>query len=255
MDRNADHFVFAPDGRTLVAADRTKAISLWDIRTGKRVGTLSDPKDVTTRFAFSADGRFLASANRDGSILIWDWKKVAPPKPAAVALSREQFEGCWQELVGDDAAKAYQSVGRLIDAGDSAVAYLKDKLLDPDRGKRIAALAARLNSERFADRQRATAEIEQMSELAWPHLKAVLKEGGPLEVVLRVQKLLDQLDPPFASPAGLRLWRSLEVLEHIGTPAARDVLRALSRDDAGSPLTRAARRALARAHVVARPTE
>lgn len=63
------------DGRTLVTGDSTGKISLWDARTGRRVGTFTDPPhepDTIGALAFSPDGRRLFATGTRPWIRVWD---------------------------------------------------------------------------------------------------------------------------------------------------------------------------------------
>jgi WD40 repeat protein len=55
---------FSPDGKTLAAAE-AKDVGLWDLATGKKIGTLTGHDDSVTALAFSPDGKMLASSSGD----------------------------------------------------------------------------------------------------------------------------------------------------------------------------------------------
>jgi hypothetical protein len=61
-----------------------------------------------------------------------------------------------------------------------------------------------------------------------------------------VEGLLQRLERFALSSEELRGWRAIEVLEHLGTPEAREVLERLGQGAATSRLTQAARAARAR---------
>lgn len=67
-----------------------------------------------------------------------------------------------------------------------------------------------------------------------------------LEMRRRLKTLLTTLDEPVPEADMLRRLRAVVVLEHVGTPAARRVLRRLSEGTAEARLTRAAKKAWTR---------
>jgi hypothetical protein len=71
----------------------------------------------------------------------------------------------------------------------------------------------------------------------------------PLEVRRRIEKVLAKLDGPVADPWRLRELRAVEVLEHVGTPDARHVLKTLA---AGVPEARMTQEASASLERLAR---
>ena len=102
-------------------------------------------------------------------------------------------------------------------------------------------LIADLGSSRFAVREKAARELENLREAAYPALRAVLAGSPVLEVRRRVERLLER--PPAATPA---VSRAVEVLEHSGTPEARELLQRLARGLPDAGLTKEARDSLAR---------
>ena len=102
---------------------------------------------------FSPDGTRIASGGWDRTILVWDVFAVPAAPPGELAP-------LWTELAGDGPA-AYGAMRKLFAAGDAAVALIARHLhpaaaLDT---KRIAALIADLDSDRFAVRQKAFLEL------------------------------------------------------------------------------------------------
>ncbi len=64
---------FSPNGRILASgASYGTKITLWDIRSGKEVKTLSGNLDGISSVAFSPDGKTLASGSDNGTIKLWD---------------------------------------------------------------------------------------------------------------------------------------------------------------------------------------
>ena len=70
---------FSPDGTILVGAGmkrRNILIKLWNVDTGKSLGTLSGHTEPIKTLVFSHDGKILASGSQDGTILSWNWDKI-----------------------------------------------------------------------------------------------------------------------------------------------------------------------------------
>jgi WD40 repeat protein len=222
---------FSPDGKTIAAGSPDGTVRLWEAATGKERQRYKEHQAAVTALAFSPTGRQLASGAADHTTVVWD---VVAPKPGVQApQTRQQIKDLWDDLASDDARKAYQAVHALAAGRTLAVPFLKARMqpivADP---KRIARLIADLDDDAFAVRERATAELEKMGTLARPALTKALATKPPLEARRRIQGLLDRLmDHVLESIVPgecLRTLRALEVLERIGTPEARQVLRAMA---------------------------
>ena len=100
----------------------------------------------------------------------------------------------------------------------------------------MSVLIAQLNSPKFKEREKATGELTALAEFAVPALHAALqKKSVPLEQRRRMESLLNRLENPGAIPACLRELRAVEVLERIGSAAARQLLETLATGDPDSP--------------------
>jgi WD40 repeat protein len=69
---------FAPDGKTLAAAQVDHTVRLWDIESGKLRRTLAGHKDRIGSLAWSPDSGAVAAGSRDGTVRLWDAATGAP---------------------------------------------------------------------------------------------------------------------------------------------------------------------------------
>ncbi len=70
---------FSPDSTILIGAGTqgwSNPIKLWDVETGRYLGTLSGHTEPVEMLVFSHDGQTLASGSEDGTVLLWDWEKI-----------------------------------------------------------------------------------------------------------------------------------------------------------------------------------
>ncbi len=133
----------------------------------------------------------------------------------------------WDDLAGADAAWAYQALWRFAAQPDAAVTFFREHLKPAVRPEpqRLRKLVSELDSEDFAERDAATRALEKLDDLAEETLRAALKQPVTLEAKRRIETLLDRLDRPTLLPEERRMARAVEVLETIGSAAARALLQ------------------------------
>jgi HEAT repeat protein len=103
-----------------------------------------------------------------------------------------------------------------------------------------------LDSEQFAVRERANEALEKIGDVAVPALRRKLAEKPSLEVSQRIERLLSKIEEQQIDPQSLRALRAVEVLEHIGSPEAKQVLETLATGAEGARLSREAKASLER---------
>jgi WD40 repeat protein len=242
---------FSPNGRLLASGGAGRSghlsvgygsgIDFWDTLTGEKVGRLPvTPKCI----AFSPDGRHLATGGRDHSVLIWEVPKAQPRKKAKPPSAAER--DAWWTALGKEATDAYKAIGQMVDAPEHAIALLKARVRPIQRGDpaTVAKLIGQLDSETFAEREKAEQALEKMGEGAAHLLKKALQGNVNLELRRRIERLLNRCSE--SSALGMQHHRAVVALEWIGTPAARALLRNLADGAPGARLTMEARTALER---------
>ncbi|MDL1873832.1 hypothetical protein FBQ85_01460 [Cytophagia bacterium CHB2] len=69
---------FSPNGKLLAAGSQDGAVRLWEVKTGRIIGTLSGHQRAVSSVAFSPDGKVLASGAKDTMIHLWDVQQQSP---------------------------------------------------------------------------------------------------------------------------------------------------------------------------------
>jgi WD40 repeat protein len=238
----------SPDGKTL-AAGANDTVLLWELASGEARGRFPGHREWVWSLAFSPSGRLLASGSLDHTALVWDVTGICPD---GRLLSRtpqpDEIERLWTGLDSSDGVRAYRAMWMMVAAARPSVSFLAERLQpkQPVADARLERLIAELDSEEFKNRARASQELEELGELAETALRKALASTRSLEVRRRVDSLLHKVEAQTLSPEQLLTLRALEVLEHIGTPEAKQVLQNLAKGAPGARLTQEAKASLER---------
>ncbi len=245
------HLAFSPDGRTLACAyDAGGVIRLWEVATGQERRQFEGHRQLIRCLAFSADGLLLATGAEDNTALVWDLKgQLDYGSTGQSDLSFDKWRILWADLASQDATVAYRAMCRLR-ACKQTVTRLRQQLkpvsaLDARQREQMSRWIADLDSPQFEVREKASAELERLDELAESALRLVLAGKPTLEVRRRSKLILEKLALG-RSPRRIQSLRGVEVLEDIGTSNAQELFRMLTRGIPEARLTREATASLER---------
>jgi WD40 repeat protein len=219
---------WSPDGRLLACGNQDGTVFVFDADGGKEVAKWEGKQGMVQSLAFSPDGQLLASGGINGTILVWQVPEATRP---AATLTDDQRKALWADLIDLDAARANRAIITLSQSPDQVPAFIKERLKAgpvPPEARHLEKLVDLLDSDSFAEREKATKELAGAGAAAEEVLRKALDREVSTEVRRRVQDLLDRIAKNALAPERLRSLRAVEVLERIGTPAARKVLKDLA---------------------------
>jgi hypothetical protein len=175
-----------------------------------------------------------------------------PLVPAARRPSAARLDALWADLAAAGAGKAYLALWELAAAPEQAAPFLKEHLPPaPAPGGRQREQTARwiadLDSDSFAVREKAMAELRKCIDTAEPALRQARERKSSPEARRRIDELLEERGKaaiPLAED--LRVLRAVEALGHMRTAEAHKLLEALAKGAPAARRTVAARQALRR---------
>jgi hypothetical protein len=174
------------------------------------------------------------------------------PAKAATPLADKRLDEMWNGLARQGIAgmrASYLNAHTMAATPEPTLKLLKERLkptpaLDAAERTAIDERIKDLDSEEFDRRERATLELIKLGSRARPAIQARLDgELGSLEMRRRLERIMEKLKGGL-SPEEHRDLRAVEVLERIGTPEAKELLRVIAEGQPGAPLTRAAKERL-----------
>jgi RNA polymerase sigma factor (sigma-70 family) len=241
--------LLSPDGRTLYVSYNSGEVVGFEVATGQPRRVLSGHRGYVGALGLTPDGRRLLSGGHEGSALLWDVTLAGAAKPRKEALTEAAAEKLWRTAAAGEARAAFAALADLASAGGPAVAVLRRQVRPAPTAPADAELDRlfkALDSDDFDTRQKASRELAELGEAAVPEVRKRLERATSLEVRRRAREYLDRFDRAELTPARLGQLRAVELLEGMGTPAAKGLLAELAKGAAGAPLTRDAAAALAR---------
>jgi WD40 repeat protein len=239
---------FAGGGRLLATGGDRRLIHVLDVARGVELTHFQGHRGDLECLAFAPDCKTLVSGSSDTTLLAWNVDGLLPHQPAGGKLTQAELEALWQDLESEDAARAYQAIWRLVAVPGPASAFLRGRLqpvphTDP---RRVSQLLLDLDDNRFAVRQRAARQLENLGEVVETALRKELERRPSLEVRRRIEWLLKKREGKMLSQDALRVSRAEEVLGQIGSGDARAILARLAQGEPEARVTQEAKLAVQR---------
>jgi WD40 repeat protein len=226
--RSIDAVALSRDGKTVVTVRASgdkpdeQLITLWETETGRERGHFLGHRGRTHGVAISADGRFVVSGGEDTSGLVWD---ATGPRRRDSSIRHESvtpdLAARFKDLAGDNAEQAYASIRAFINAPKETVSFLggRSDLFAATDVQTIQGWIRDLDSNRFAERERASQELGLILDEAEGHLKTARQSKPSAETQRRIDLLLQAKTTGFTGKK-LQRFRVIEILEHIAGPGA-----------------------------------
>jgi WD40 repeat protein len=224
---NMTALAYSTDTQLLACADYEGNIVVHSAVSVRELARWQGKQGAVQSLTFSRDGGLLASGGTNGTILIWEVPKNVPLLTVVKAGEEAAF---WEALSDRDAVAANRALAALAAAPARTLPLFKERLHPigkPLEREQLALLIDELDDESFQVRQRATRELALAGPDAADALREALDKNPSAESKRRIEDLLSRLKKG-GDPRRLRFLRAIEVLERIGTPAARDILRDLA---------------------------
>jgi WD40 domain-containing protein len=242
-------FAFSPDGLTIATASRAGSpVFLWDVPSGKRFATASgNPRTETVQY--TPDGRRLLTGSDDTTIMGWDMTRPEwRSRTFSSNLSERDVATHWDRLRNAKPDEAYRSKWALVGDPKNTVEFLRTRLHPAPSipAERIKACIADLDAKEYSVRDRAQRELQNHFDQSEEPLRKALAGAVSVEARSRINRILDANFAAIPQPDQLRDLRAIEVLEQIGTPEARDLLRRLAKSEVPTAISRDAAESLKR---------
>jgi WD40 repeat protein len=237
---------FSPDGKMLATGDSGKLVQLWEVETGLKRRVFAGHEKPVRCLSFSPDGKTLLSASDDMTAILWDVTGSRIGQGSTSRATPTELRSLWSELSSLDGEQSYRALTGLMAVPEETVHLLKKELSPvPSEKSVVPRLITDLGSDRFADRDKAMRQLELLAETAEPELRAALRNARSPDLHRRLEQLINKLDSS-SSPRLLQTIRAVELLEHIGSPAALELLRGLAKGAPEARLTQEAKAAAER---------
>ena len=224
---------FSPDSKTLVTGTTSGYVQLWEVETGKERRRFAGHRGIVNAVAFCRSGQAVVSGSADTSLLLWDVAgRLSLDDTTRTTLTIEQLKDLCTTLGNADARKAYDALCTLAASPTGVSTYVINRIRSRFRYERdqVEKWIAQLDDDQFAVRENATRKLEEFGDRAEPDMQLALTRSSSLEQRRRVQLLLILLHTSAPPPDRIFAFRTVELLERIGTAEAREGLQMIAKE-------------------------
>jgi hypothetical protein len=261
FEKSAEQFTFAPHGKTYacvvnIPPDERKRkrepteIQVVDAFTQKVLQSFAYDYDV--QLAFVPHGKMLVTVRPNDQIILWDISNVKPDTEPFTRLNDKQLADLWELLNHKVARKALEAGRQLERDPEGTVAFLAKRLepLPKVSDEQLRQWLAEQKSDDEAVREKSEKELAKLWRGAAKELKKAHADAFNVGTKTRLEALLLWTQRPIHVAETLQRMRAIEVLEHIGTPAAIKVLERMAGGEPRYPETQDAIESLERLKAV-----
>jgi len=238
-------FAWSPDNRLAAIGDRKGRVWLWDVMAGKLIRQFIGHRGGVTALAFTPDGLRLISGGEDTTALVWDittlnWDLTDPSLREFHTEDQVTMSDLWRALRDKDPTIARRGINEMARFSDKAVHMLQQWLLQtttPDI--QLITLLSHLDDNNYLVRKLAEEKLkklimEDQDGRIMEQVQEALQKDQSLEVGKCINRILSEVlvcrvGPHCLTWPQIQACRGVEVLERIGTQAARQALTEISR--------------------------
>jgi hypothetical protein len=247
---------FAPDNVSVVCSEADGRPYLYHLIAEKVTHRFDPPTEYGYTLRFTPDGKRLAiigpTTDRDPTARQQSIFLIEVPaqvlNPAAGHVDDAPLETLWAEIGTENDLKLRRILKAFRSAPGPAVALFGAKVLPVREAQQaeVEQWIAALDDPAVARRDQAMQRLQRAAHEYAPLLRERLEQAGPGERRNRLTFVLGQAKDEAAPVALIKSLRVVTLLEQMGTPEARELLRALADGAPGARLTVEARVALER---------
>jgi WD40 repeat protein len=240
--------VLCPTGRQYAVSGRSSdEICIYEAATGNCRRKLVGHRGGGRILGFTPDGTRLLTACTDHTVLVWDVRPQSMPLPDEVRRETSAAK-LWATMCVGKADAAYLAMVRLA-AEPGAAAQMARLRLKPATAPSLESLdnlLLKLGDSELAIREAAERELDGYGEPAAEMVELLLANIESADAKRVAGQFVRRWLGSNRQPVRLADSRAIELLESLGTPEARTLLKELAAGEATAWRTREAKRALTR---------